>query len=204
VDSVAEEPEKKKKIFEFIRPNAQKILFLRATPLTTLVPAQYAYHWGKIDKVTFVDLDKNSIFEGFYDKLNAVKADFKSFKMPEGNVVATAMAGNGIDKIVNQFDVIVVITPPDKNVLRTFVARYDGMFEYGILIDKMFRGTGKLNEYKEIAPNAKFYNTVKITEMDSGEPITALEIWEAEGNGSILPDDYLNIIKFLIKDLAKE
>lgn len=170
-------------------PRYKKILFVRALPLSTVFPV----HIAKLSKAKFVDFNKESCYDKFED---VHKTTIKEAKLPDGElIVADAVAGNGIEKLVSKFDYVVAIVPEDEFVINTFVKRYPNLADL-ILV----QNSAKLIDFK----------TTKNIFGDKLKAISFLNektpnIHNSLVEGKLLMDDveYAKSVNFIVKNLNK-
>lgn len=194
-------------------PNAHKILFLHAAPLTSSLAIQIAYFLKQRGQaVTFVDLNKNSFLKPFYkdgdslEGIPTIRSTFKDYKDVDCDyVIADAVAGNGIEKIIPMFDHVSVIVPSDLNVVSTFSQRYSSLLKnYGYVVDKAFAGGYTVKQMKEVGPGARYYESIKIVPSVKDSPEFGYkDILDAERDGTPLVDreEYLVTLRFLLEGL---
>lgn len=172
-------------------PKYQRILFIRALPLTSAIPA----HIASLTKFRFVDLNKNDNSNvGYFDDM--VKTNIKECELPEGPIVADVIVGNGVEKIIDKFDHVVVIFPEDLNVIKEFVKRYPFIKDCGVVLDKCTSGVLPIVLLRKNIPNCLYIDTVK-TELCNKVLAKSCE------NRILLTGDkeYYQAIKWLLKDL---
>lgn len=174
-------------------PRYKKILFVRALPLSSLVPA----HICSLMKAKFVDFNKNASAGNFFE--DTVKTSIKSHEIPDNEfVVGDVIAGNGVEKLIGFFDMTIVILPEDTYAIRNFVERYSWVKDCGVIIDKATTGVLSIRTISKMIPQRHFLDTIKIEECRK-------DVELAFEKGQLLMDNpaYYEAIKFLIRDLME-
>lgn len=168
-------------------PKYKKVLFVRALPLSTVLPL----HIAKLSNATFVDFNKESCYDGF-DKV--YKTTIKEAKLPDDErIVADVVAGNGLEKIIPLFDLVIVIVPEDDFVIKTFNKRYPDVANFVLV-----HNPSKLMNFKILTD--KFGKKLKfISFLSDDVPM----VYEALNEKKLLMDnsDYAKGISYIVKKL---
>lgn len=171
-------------------PKYNKVLFIRALPLSTVFPI----HIADLSSALFVDFNKESCYDGF---ANVYKTTIKECQLPNnGRIVADAVAGNGIEKVAKKFDYVIAIVPEDDFVINTFVKRYPDIADLVLV-----QNSNKVINFKE--RGNIFGDKVKtISFLNEKTPIVQESLTEKK----LLLDspEYAKDVNFIVQSLNKE
>lgn len=173
-------------------PKYKRILFVRALPLSSLVPS----HICKLMNATFVDFNKNSSAGNMIP--NTVKTTIKEHDIPDDEyLVGDVVAGNGVETLLPYFEHVVVILPEDSYAIANFVERYSFISECGVVIDKATTGVLNFKQLLKLIPESKYIDTVKIEDCRK-------DVERAFMKNELLMENplYQKSLSFLLKDLG--
>lgn len=171
-------------------PKYKKILFIRALPMSSIVPV----HVAKLMNASFVDFNKTSNNDGYMDIL---RTTIKEARMPEDEyIVGDVVAGNGVEKLVDKFDHVVALLPDDPFAIKQFVSRYPNIYN-GAIIDKCTSASITRKQLLSMIPDAMYIDSIKVDNCNR-------EVVQSSIDHSFLFDnaDYAEGIRYFLKDIS--
>ena len=171
-------------------PKFEKILFVRAYPISSVVPA----HIKALMNAQFVDFNKASNNDEYFDLL---RTTIKEAKMPEGKyIVGDVVAGNGIEKLVEKFDHVVAILPEDPFAIKQFNERYGSLCN-GAIVDKCITSSITRKQLTKMMPNVKYIDTIKVDNCNK-------DVIQSGINHTLLMDnaEFAEGMKFFLRDIG--
>lgn len=198
-----------KNLFDFDK-NIHKILCLNILPLESSIAYNLSLLIQKsLKNVCLIDLIKGESYLDNYDdkELSLKKSTYKDFnnlinEIDSEYMVVNAVAGNGLENIIDKFDKVIVIAPQDEYAIKIFVNRYGQLLPQGciLFIEKYFsKGLGikelkQFNVFSDVA-------TLKMENNIDDNAFSIQEYHEAIKNKKQLIDNdkYMKNLKFLLK-----
>ena len=170
-------------------PKYNKVLFVRALPLSTIFPI----HLARLSKAAFVDFNKESCYDGFED---VYKTTIKEAKLPDNErIVADAVAGNGIEKIAEKFDYVIAILPEDDYAINIFLKRYPNLADFVLI-----QNSAKIIDFRKIGNI--FGSKVKAMSF-LNEKTSMIRTALVEKVLLMNNPDYAKSVNFIVKTLGK-
>lgn len=176
------------------KPKYNKILFIRALPLTSLLPIHLVKKIG--DKAVLVDFNKESNLEEYFP---VVKTTIKEAKMPQKEyIIGDVVAGNGVESVAKRFDHVVAVLPEDPFVIKTFIKRYPNLCD-GVVLE---RSNAPFKDKKSIIGMFGEDGYVASIRTEKYEKALA----KAVLNKTLLMNspEYAESIEFFLKNISKE
>lgn len=171
-------------------PKYKKILFIRALPLSSVVPV----HVAKLMNASFVDFNKVSNNDGYMEIL---RTTIKEAKMPDAElVVGDVVAGNGVEKLVEKFDHVIALLPDDPFAIKQFVSRYPGLYN-GVIIDKCTTASITRKQLLSMIPDADYIDSIKVDNCNREVVQSSIEHTFLLEN-----EDFAEGMKFFLKDIS--
>lgn len=171
------------------KPKYKKILFVRALPLTSLIPA----HIANLSKAKLVDYNRT---DDLY--VDALKSSIKEANLfDEEYVIGDVVAGNGVEKLKEKFDYVIGILPEDLAVANMFDKRYPNLCNAVIIDRSCARGRDRkpfLELFKEKMDFISFIRT---------EDFERKVVQNMLAHKLMMDDsDYSQALKFLVEALG--
>ena len=165
-----------------------KILFVRAMPLGSILPATFCDLMG----AEFVDFNKKSVNNSFFD--NITYTSIKEAHLPNAErIVGDVVLANGVEKLFPLFDHVILILPEDIFAIKYIVEKHDFIKECGVVIDNCRNGVISLNTLRKLVPNCLYIDKISIDTC-------AKDVYMACERKHLLNDNnlYYNSLKYLL------
>ena len=168
-----------------------KILFVRAMPLGSILPATICDLMG----AEFVDFNKKSVNNSFFNDITYTS--IKEARLPRAEkIVGDVVIANGVEKLFPLFDHVILILPEDIFAIKYIVEKHSFISECGVVIDNCRNGIISLNTLKKMVPNCLYIDKISIDTC-------AKDVYMAYERKQLLNDNnlYFNSLKYLLNKL---